>query len=193
MGQYFRPILGDQYGLNCKVFDRSVDGQYTLAKLLEHSWWKNPFVNAFSEFLYNEPSRVIWGGDYGDDPEDFCFYNCSAFYVPCYRTIWGNKTKTIGVSSSDFYLDDKFLINHDTKEYIDLNEYKAASVDKHGWTIHPLPLLTAVGNDRGGGDFHEGNTGYENVGIWAWHLLSFADKPPKNFSKFPLVFKEDAS
>lgn len=39
MGQYYRPILGDKYGLNCKVFDRSVDGQYTLAKLLEHSWW----------------------------------------------------------------------------------------------------------------------------------------------------------
>ena len=192
LGQYFRPILGDQYGLNCKVFNRSVDGEYTLAKLLEHSWWKNPFVNAFSEFLYNEPSRVIWCGDYGNEPEDFCFSNCSAFYVPCYRAIWGDKVKPIGVSSSDFSLDDKFLINHDTKEYIDLNEYKAASVDKHGWTIHPLPLLTAVGNDRGGGDFHEGNTGYENVGIWAWHLISFADKPPKNFSKFPLVFKEDA-
>ena len=43
-----------------------------------------------------------------------------------------------------------------------------------------------------GGDFHEGNTGYENVGIWAWHLISFVDKPPKNFSKFLLVFKEDA-
>lgn len=36
-------------------------------------------------------------------------------------------------------------------------------------------------------------TGYKNVGIWAWHLISFSDKPPKNFSKFPLVFKEDAS
>ena len=34
-------------------------------------------------------------------------------------------------------------------------------------------------------------TGYENVGIWSWHLISFVDKPPKNFSKFSLVFKED--
>ncbi|MBQ3336835.1 MAG: hypothetical protein IJG80_05475, partial [Selenomonadaceae bacterium] len=67
MGQYFRPILGDAYGLNCKVFDRSVDGEYTFAKLLEHSWWQNPFVNAFSEFLYNEPSRVAWVGDYADE------------------------------------------------------------------------------------------------------------------------------
>ena len=162
----------------------------TASTLWQNLWKKNPFVNAFCEYLYNKPSRVIWCGDYGDEPEDFCFYNCSAFYVPSYRAIWGDKVKAIGVSSSTFSLDNKFLVNYDTKEYIDLNEYKAASVDKHG--IHPLPLLTAVGNDRGGGDFHEGNTGYENVGIWAWHLISIDDKPPKDFSEFPLMFKEDA-
>ena len=192
MGQYYRPILGDKYGLNGRVFDRSVDGQYTLAKLMEHSWWPNPFVNAFSEFLYKEPSRVCWVGDYGNEPEDFYFPNCSAFYVPCYRAIWGDGVILESVSSSDFSLDNKFLLNHDTKEFVDLNEYKANSVDKHDWTIHPLPLLTAVGNDRGGGDFYEGNTGFEDVGIWAWHLISIDDKPPKNFSKFTLVFKEDA-
>ena len=192
MGQYFRPILGDEFGLNCKVFDRSVNGEYTLAKLMEHSWWKNPFVNAFSEFLYNEPSRVAWVGDYADEPDDFDFPNCSAFYVPCYKEIWGETIQPIGVVSSDFKLDGKFLLNHDRQQFVDLDEYKKLSVDKDGWTIHPLPLLTAVGNGRGGGDFHAGNTGFEKVGLWAWQLISFADKPPKNFSKFPLVFKEDA-
>ena len=192
MGQYYRPILGDKYGLNCKVFDRSVDGEYTFAKLLEHSWWQNLFVNAFSEFLYNEPSRVCWVGDYADEPDDFDFQNCSAFYVPCYKEVWGETIDTNTVSFSDFTLDGKFLLNHDTKQFVDLAEYKSASVDKHGWIIHPLPLLTAVGNDRGGGDFHEGNTGYENVGIWAWQLLSFADKPTKDFSKISIVFKEDS-
>ena len=187
MGQYYRPILGDQYGMNCKVFDRSVDGEYTFAKLLEHSWWQNSFVNSFSEFLYNEPSRVCWVGDYADEPDDFDFDNCSAFYVPCYKEVWGETIDTNTVSFSDFTLDGKFLLNH-----VDLAEYKSASVDKHGWIIHPLPLLTAVGNDRGGGDFHEGNIGYENVGIWAWQLLSFADKPPKDFSKICIVFKEDS-
>lgn len=192
MGQYYRPIFGDEYGLNCKVFDRSIDGEYTMAKLLEHSWWVNPFVNSFSEFLYNEPGRVCWVGDYADEPDDFYFPNCSAFYVPYYKEVWGETVKLHKALSSDFVLDGKFLVNHDTKQYVDLDEYKKLSVDKYGWTIHPLPLLTAVGNDRGGGDFHEGNTGYEQVGLWAWQLLSFADKPPKGFSKFPLVFKEDA-
>ena len=193
MGQYFRPILGDEFGLNCKVFDRSVDGEYTFAKLMEHSWWLSPFVNSFSSRLYNELGRVAWVGDYADEPDDFDFPNCSACYVPCYKEVWGDGVLTLDSTYTDFTLDGKFLLNYDTAQYVDLDEYKTASVDKHGWTIHPLPLLTAVGNDRGGGDFHEGNTGYENVGIWAWHLISFVDKPPKNFSKFPLVFKEDAS
>ena len=190
MGQYYKPILGDKYGLNCKVFDRSIDGEYTLAKLLEHSWWQNPFVNAFSEFVYKEPSRVIWCGDYADAPDDFNFPNCSAFYVPSYGEIWGDTVSAIGVSYTDFTLDGKFLLNHDTKQFVDLDEYKVNSIDKHGWIIHPLPLLTAIGNGRGGGDFHEGNTGFEFVGSWAWQLISIEDKPPKDFSKTDIRFIE---
>lgn len=190
LGQYYLPILGDKYGLNCKVFDRSVDGKYTFAKLLEHSWWQNPFVNAFSEFLHNEPRRMIWCGDYADEPNDFNFSNCSAFYVPSYGEVWGDSVSAIGVASTDFTLDCKFLLNHDTKQFVDLDEYKVNSIDKHGWIIHPLPLLTAIGNGRGGGDFHEGNTGFEFVGLWAWQLISIEDKPPDDFSKTDIRFIE---
>ena len=155
MGQYFMPILGDKNGLDCKVFDRSVDGEYMLAKLMEHSWWKNPFCNSFAEKLYNHKKRVIWCGDYASEKGDFDFNLNSAFYVPSYKEIWGETVKLHGSQSTDFMLDNKFLLNHDTKEFIDLNEYKEKSRDKDGWTIHPLPLLTAVGNDRGGGGEHE--------------------------------------
>ena len=51
-----------------------------------------------------------------------------------------------------------------------------------------MPLLTAVGNDRGSGDFHEGNIGFEFVGLWAWNLISISDSAPKSFKKFDLVF-----
>ena len=189
MGQYYQPILGNKDGLNCKVFDRSVDGEYTLAKLLEHSWWQNPFVNSFSKRLYNKKCRVCWVGDYSND-DDFNFAINTALHTPNYEEVWGDTVKLHKSQSVDFTLDDKFLINFDTKQYIDLNEYKAASVNKDGWTIHPLPLLTAVGNDRGFGDFHEGNIGYESVGIWAWNLISIKDKVPKGFKKLSIVFKE---
>ena len=190
MGQYYRPILGDKSGLNCKVFDRSVDGEYTLAKLMEHSWWLNPFCNSFAEKIFRRKGRVIWCGDYADDNGDFDFNLNSAVYVPCEKEVWGETVKLFKSKSTDFSLDNKFLLNHDTADYIDLNEYREKSRDKDGWVIHPLPLLTAVGNDRGSGDFHEGNIGYEKVGKWAWHLISISDKVPKNYKKMDLVFKE---
>ena len=189
MGQYYQPILGNKDGLNCKVFDRSIDGEYTLAKLLEHSWWQNPFVNSFSKRLYNRQGRVVWVGDYANN-DDFNFAINTALHTPNYEEVWGDTVKLHKSQSVDFTLDDKFLVNYDTKQYINLNEYKAASVDKDGWTIHPLPLLTAVGNDRGFGDFHEGNIGYESVGIWAWNLISIKDKVPKGFNKLSIVFIE---
>ena len=190
MGQYYQPILGDKDGLNCKVFDRSIDGEYTLAKLLEHSWWKNPFTNSFSKRLYNNKGRVCWVGDYANNDGDFNFVINTALHTPNYEEVWGDTIKLYKSKSVDFTLDDKFLINFDTKQYINLNEYKVASVDKDGWTIHPLPLLTAIGNDRGFGDFHEGNIGYESVGIWAWNLISIKDTVPKGFVKISIVFIE---
>lgn len=190
MGQYFRPILGDKFGLDCKVFDRSIDGEYMLAKLMEHAWWLNSFCNSFAERLYNEEGRVCWVGDYAGEDGDFDFNLNSAFYTPSYKEVWGETVNLHGSTFSDFTLDHKFLLNHDTKEYIDLDEYKENSRDKNDWTIHPLPLLTAVGNDRGSGDFHEGNIGYEFVGCWAWHLISISDTAPKTYKKFDVVFKE---
>ena len=186
MGQ---PILGNKDGLNCKVFDRSVDGEYTLAKLMEHSWWKNLFVNSFAKRLYNRQGRVVWVGDYANN-DDFNFAINTALHTPNYEEVWGDTVKLCKSKSVDFILDDKFLVNYDIRQYINLNEYKAASMDNKGWTIHPLPLLTAVGNDRGFGDFHEGNIGYESVGIWAWNLISIKDKVPKGFKKMSIVFKE---
>ena len=143
MGQYFMPILGDSHGLNCKVYDRSVDGEYMLAKLMEHSWWLNSFCNSFAENLYNQKKRVCWVGDYAED-EDFNFKKSSAFYTPCYGEIWGETVKRHGSISTDFTLDNKFLLNHDTKEVIDLDDFKEKSKGLNGWTIHPLPLLTAA-------------------------------------------------
>lgn len=190
MGQYFVPVLGNIYGSNFKVFNRRVDDESEGAKLMEHSWWNNPFVNSFAAQLYNHKCRVLWVGDYASEPDDLKFDNCSAGRVPTYNDVWGKNVRTIGLRSTKFTLDNKFLLNHDTKQFVDLNEYKAASIAEDGWIIHPLPLLTAVGNDRGAGDFHEGGVGYEYVGAWAWDLISVSDKAPKRFEELKLVFKE---
>jgi hypothetical protein len=87
----------------------------------------------------------------------------------------------------------KYLINYDKQEYVDKSKVPA---DKDGWKIHPLPLLTCEGNDRGGGDFrvdenaNQGNV--ELIGSWARNKIGVAFKKtdiPKGFKevKFDLV------
>ena len=192
MGQYYQPILGDKNGFNCMVFDRSIDGERTFAKLTEHSWWLNPFVNSFAHRLFNEQKRVCWVGDYAQD-DDFNFPINTAIHTPNYEEIWGDTVELHSSESVDFTLDGKFLINYDTMQFLDLSEYKMLSLGKDCWILHPLPLLTAVGNGRGLGDFHEGYIGFEFVGIWAWHLLSICDHIPLDFDKINIIFKEERS
>ena len=191
MGQYYMPILGDQYGLNCQVFDRSVNDEFTFAKLMEHAWWCSDFVNSFASLLHNQLGRVCWVGDYATEHDDFHFKINSAIHTPTYKEVWSKKVRPRSIAHIDFSLDHKFLVNFDTHEFINLEEYKEDSVSKDGCVIHPLPLLTAVGNDRGSGDFHDWNVGYEHVGMWAWQLLSITDSPPNCFfNKINVVFKE---
>ena len=132
MGQYYMPILGNVYGGQCKVFDRSVNGEYTFAKLLEHSWWNNTFVNAFSAFLYNNPGRVCWVGDYATEPDDFKLNVPAAITRPNYKKVWGKNVNLLTCTPSTFKLDGKFLVNFDTRQFIDLDEYKANSVGNDG-------------------------------------------------------------
>ena len=163
--------------------------KYDFVKLMEHSWWNNDFTNDVSAQIYNKQRRICWTGDYANEPDDFKFAINTALYTPSYEEVWGRNIKFLPLISINFTLDNKYLVNYDTMQYLDLNEYKTSSETKWG-IVHPLPLLTAVGNDRGFGDFHEGNIGYKSVGIWAWNLISIKDKMPKGFKKVNIVFKE---
>ena len=74
-----------------------------------------------------------------------------------------------------FRLEGKYFINHSKKMILDLDKYKELlkNVDM---VISPIPLLTAVGNDKGGGDLHKGSgVGYELIGTWAWDTVEITD------------------
>ena len=43
---------------------------------------------------------------------------------------------------------------------------------------------------NGSNDFHKG-VGYDKIGLWAWQLLAFLDRPPKDFSKANIRFVEE--
>lgn len=191
MGQSYRVIIGNSVSNGRTVFRLSLDNKPVFSKLTEHSWWQNPFVNSVSTKIYRQQKRICWVGDYAENIEDLMADHQFPIYVshlPDYYEVWGETVTPRSVHSKQISLDDKFLWNHDTKQYIDLNEYKAASVDNSGWILHPLPLLTSVGNSLDK-DFNERNIGYENIGHWAWNLLSINDKSPKTFEKSALSSK----
>ena len=51
-------------------------------------------------------------------------------------------------------------------------------------------LLTACGNDRGGGDYREGFPGYEHVGTWAFDIIEISDKAPKDYTSVNYEFRD---
>ena len=59
---------------------------------------------------------------------------------------------------------------------------------QRGWQIHPLPLLTAEGNGRGGGDYH--GTNMEMVGAWARCRLGLVKEVPEGFTEITPNFIE---
>lgn len=190
MGQYYTGYL-EQKGEEPFIFNLKVDGEYTLSKLMEHSWWKNDAVNAFCNLIYHNPGKVSWVGDYADTETrlvDKGIITQNRLETIYQRAMHSDNTK--GLSKVSFCLDNKFLVNHTRKEYMDLNRYWEKCEQK-GWCIHPVPLLTALGNGLGGGDFYiHSRIGYDDVGIWADQELSIEDDIPKEYREVLYQFME---
>ena len=58
-----------------------------------------------------------------------------------------------------------------------------------GWMIHPLSLLTASGNGRGGGDYRGHNK--HLVGLWAGDVISSDSKVPQGYEEITPDFREE--
>jgi len=55
---------------------------------------------------------------------------------------------------------------------------------------NPLPLLTALGNGRGGGDYYDNLPDSDKVGIWAKHILSIEFEIPDGYTELKVAFRE---
>ena len=179
MGQYYNVVTEDKNG-NLTAYDRTVDGEYTMAKLMEHSWWYNPFVSTMVKMLYKNPMRVAWVGDYADSCVD------AHRIDEIYEMAWSDKA--IGVKRDEMLLDGKYLVNHSDKTYIDCTKYRERCAEDEDWIIHPLPLLTAVGNGQGGGDYR--GSDIDDVGLWYMSEISVEDEPPTGYEEYAPTFME---
>ena len=166
MGQYYNAVI--ETNGKKEVFYHQVDGEYMLAKLLEHSYWGNPFVLAIASKLWRTKGKLAWVGDYAEASD----FNWNEAFADSHKE---------GVVRNDliyngFRLEGKYFINHSKKMILDLDKYRELLKDVD-MVISPIPLLTAVGNDKGGGDFHRGTgVGYDLIGTWAWDVVEITDQ-----------------
>ena len=187
MGQYYRIVLKnrrDGLVLNDRKY---VGGDYVMAKLMEHSYLGNFMTSAVAYAIEGMPSRVMWVGDYAEKSE---IRELTNRHLSLDR-IWGDDHDHEFPNKGKFDYVGKLLVNHTKKLCLPYDEYvEKVGKDKFGFTIDPLPLLTAVGNGRGGGDYHSHN-GFDKVGTWAWDRIEIVSGKPKGYNKFVPKFREE--
>lgn len=207
MGQYYTATLTRNNKTRC-FFPLEFDSG---SKLTEHSWIGNNFVGTVASKIYNRKGRLAWVGDYASGVVDkvtsadgtSCQFTPDELYSGGrdYQDSKGNwhTQKLMGLSKApvvftEFDYTDKYFINLTRKEYIDMNEFIARSsmTDESwlGWCQNPVSLMTAVGNNQGGGDYYDNLIGFEYVGTWAFDEVVIKDKEPKGFTKLNVTFNE---
>ncbi len=212
MGQYYKAVFlaeNKKPIANVSSYDFGSG-----AKLMEHSWAKNPFVRFVEKQLMVAPQKIVWAGDYADEENPNTLTPAEIKELADEKSeYWNSKVlKEKGVnlySLSDTVgkliyhesvenkydheyksiapLTAKYLVNHDKKEFVDKTK---TPKDNDGWAVHPLPLLTCEGNGRGGGDFYinpekkQGNV--KLIGTWARDRIGVVSKK----SDIPKGYKE---
>lgn len=199
MGQYYKSLVIDRHG---RAFTNSSWKFDNGAKLMEHSYIGNKYVNDVLDKIYCNPCQVAWVGDYSENGA--CVYNDKAEdFNKYYEMCWGeNEVAEDGVKETTIQFDMEhchyFLINHTKHIYLDIEKY----VNANKWTetytddtwdmcINPLPLLTACGNNQGGGDYYENHVGFNDVGSWALDLIEINDGKPFGYEEVEYYFKEN--
>ena len=164
MGQYWKGVL---LHTDKKTITKALHPHHFHdgLKLMEHAYINNPVVMAALQLLYDRGgSNFVWTGDYADNEEgqEQNLYGIADNMSACGEEVYVDR-------GSDHYF--RYCINEDKKEYLDIDEAK-----KSDGFIHPLILLCAEGNGRGGGDYD--GTSYEKVGSWARDFIRVSDEAP---------------
>lgn len=175
MGQYYKPInIANGQWLYSHDYGNGL-------KLMEHSWIGNQFVGAVMKLMITSgqwhKKPIVWCGDYYNEEGEEDYYD---------------KVEDENKINPKEFLSEKeqfnaVLVNHTKRQYV---VYSKLPKHSNGWQINPLPLLTALGNGRGGGDYYDNLPDSDKVGIWAKDILSVEFEIPEGFAELKVSFKE---
>jgi len=183
MGQYYKPIILGEANLSTleiiRFFLEALNYGNGM-KLTEHSYIGNNFVSTFEYQLTPNgmfyKSRVVWAGDYAD-PEKDHDQNLSSMAGDS-----PEKCLHLPERTTEDY---PYIVNHTKKQYV--IKPKRSSI--YETMFHPLPLLTAEGNTRGGGDYYGRDA--KLIGIWARDMISVEKEYPSDYTELKCDFRED--
>lgn len=169
---------------------------------MEHSWLSaggNSMMNAVCNLLLNKPSIVAWIGDYSKYDEDNHLEGVKRIeesaYRKAYKDAWKEKNRINPMDHLELWSFDyqkyPYLINNTKQLYVDFRRCLKENDYNDGWVVHPLSLLTATSNGKGGGDYNSNSrTDNELVGTWAFDELTICTLRG-NYKELIVKFKEE--
>ena len=189
MGQYYKAVvLADRadgrssYGMKVFAFPGSM-------KLTEHSWNGNSdvaeVVNEVVRWtsLIDVKVRVAWVGDYSRGW--FRDTGKQGIHEEAYIAAWG-RYHHIEPTRGHPAFGRLYAVDDDLKEAVEIwgVGYREEMEKEHGeWWMCAWPILNAVGNGQGGGDYHGVNEGL--AGRWAYHRQRIVHRPPYGYRELP--------
>jgi len=195
MGQYYFPIILSANGGKTVGSFYSHDYDEGL-KLMEHSWVGVRFVDSViaKAMSIGKPFTLVWFGDYAELSEDVLPLTAHRAFDPAknvggihrdYPRMFQRAKKVYegglyrvspedpAISEYLRYTEDAVFYDTVTHQKLSMKKYIAHAIelgDEEDHIIHPLPLLTCLGNGKGGGDYWGSDK--EWVGSWALHALA---------------------
>lgn len=153
----------------------------------------NRLANALYILLSQRPYRVSWMGSLADEPyrpgvDLYADTLPEEEFLEYYEAAWGGASAGRTILPRQFAPDmlqlavqlktkEAYLINHSKMAYLDMGNY--IGFNRIGDSCpDPLPLLTACGNGRGDREYPPSAPGAEQIGTWAFDLLSYTNKKP---------------
>ena len=171
MGQYYHPvILKEGWEKNNEPVEATLSAHDfdNGLKLMEHSYVGNSLTEAFTNLLGDKPKVVAWVGDYADEvaingEEHDLYLDACSFMEKDPQDFNTTNTEQYDDLLKNTCTEHKYdyLVNVTKKQYCKV----PAKIDDDLLIVHPLPLRTAVGNGRGGGDYWKEDA---RVGSWAF-------------------------
>lgn len=221
MGQYYKPafigargkvrwMYSRDYGSGMKLMEHSYFGNSFVSAVLSQIQ-NNPMRVAW----IGDYSDDVTQGKWGDEPYQKIDHRK---FKEIFGKIWEQEEqdKSVGKRKirpeSPLAFQDVndfvgwYLVNHNQRKFLDLGAYaqknkwresckdwRTGKTETWEMCVNPLPLLTACGNDRGGGDYYSSHPDFDQVGTWAFDLIEFTELKPEGYEEVHYSFTERSS